>query len=256
MLLAIDIGNTNITLGVFSETLVSSWRLSTQPNATSDEYGTKILDLFHYATLERAKINAVAVASVVPSLTSLFQELTKKYFDLDAFIIDENVKNTLPNLYDNPKEVGADRIVNAVAALERVGAPCLVVDFGTATTFDCITKDKKYAGGLIVPGPNLSAESLALHTAKLPRVAFLKPAKLIGKSTVESIQSGLYYGYVELVDGLCERLKKELGSGCKIISTGGLASALAKDSKTIKPNSIYPNLTLEGIKLIWERNRG
>ncbi len=255
MLLAIDIGNTNITLGVFGENLVASWRLSTSPTATKDEYGTKILDLFHYATLQRTKIKGVAVASVVPALTPVFQEITKTYFDLDAFIIDEKIKNVLPNLYENPKEVGADRIVNAQAALEKAGAPCIVVDFGTATTFDCITRERKYGGGIIVPGPNLAAESLSLHTAKLPRVAFLKPSGLIGKNTVESIQSGLYYGYVELVDGLCQRLKRELGSSCKIIATGGLALAIAADSKYIKPQAVYPNLTLEGIKIIWERNK-
>lgn len=275
MLLAIDVGNTNITLGVFSTqkesgrslrgrissaapsspNLIASWRLSTFPNATVDEYGTKILDVLHYATIDKLDIKAFAVSSVVPSLTGVLQEIAQKYFKLTALVIDEKAKLPLTILTENPKELGADRIVNAVAALARFSGPCIVVDFGTAATFDCVTKKGEYAGGIIVPGPALSAESLSLHTAKLPRVKIAKPARLIGKNTVESIQSGLYFGYVSLIDGILDRLKQELGSGSKVIATGGLASLLATDSKYIRKDAIFPDLTLEGIYLVWEKNR-
>ncbi len=278
MLLAIDIGNTNITLGIFKgpalkelskpsraariftspaksqSSLVKSWRINTHPRGTADEYGTKALDLLHYSALERASITAVAIASVVPTLTGVFKDLTEKYFGLKPFVIGETGSISMINLYDNPKEVGADRIVNAAAAFKRFGGPCIVVDFGTAATFDCITKRGEYAGGIIVPGPNLAAESLSLHTAKLPKVSLSKPDRLIGKNTVGSIQSGLYYGYVALVDGLIEKIKKELGLATKIIATGGLASLIAPDSRYIDKDKIFPDLTLEGICLIYEDN--
>lgn len=275
MLLAVDIGNTNVTLGVFKKSkespkikeriikpvrsepfrLATSWRLSTGHSFTSDEYGTKILDLLHYATIEKSEINAVAVASVVPALTPVFEELSQKIFNLKPLVIGAETKIPILNLYENPKEVGADRIVNAVAAFSKFGGPCIVVDFGTATTFDCITKKGEYIGGLIVPGPILSAESLALHTARLPKVQIAKPDRFIGRNTTESIQSGLYFGYIALVDGIIERLKSELGTGSKIVATGGLASLLSGDSKTIKKELIFPELTLEGIRLIFEQNQ-
>jgi len=274
MLLAIDIGNTNITIGVFkadkepqkkpparlspqsprASTLVSSWRISTNASSTADEYGTKILDLLHYATIERAQIKAIAIASVVPPLTAVFEDISQKYFNIKPLIIGQNVKVPILNLYDNPKEVGADRIVNAVAAYARFGGPCIVVDFGTATSFDCLTKKGEYTGGVIVPGPKLSAESLYLHTAKLPKVEMAKPQRLIGRNTVESIQSGLYYGYVELVDGLIERLQKEMGSGTKVTATGGLAYVVCQDSKYVRKDMIVPELTLEGLSIIYEKN--
>ncbi len=277
MLLAIDIGNTNITLGVFKTSaqkdpakagraarifsapakaqrvLLKSWRLSTFSGATADEYGTKVLDLLHYATIERASIRGVAIASVVPGLTEVFKELTEKYFGIKPFVVGETGTIAMNNLYDNPKEVGADRIVNAVAAFRRFGGPCIVVDFGTAATFDCINKRGEYAGGLIVPGPNLAAQSLALHTAKLPKVNISRPERLIGKNTEGSIQSGLYHGYIALVDGLIEKIKKELGSA-KVVATGGLAGLIAADSRHIDKSSILPDLTLEGICLIYEDN--
>ncbi|MBI3012406.1 MAG: type III pantothenate kinase [Elusimicrobia bacterium] len=277
MLLAIDIGNTNVTLGIFkisslkgggksprgrsswlsaaAPTLVKSWRISTLVSATTDEYGTKILDLFHYAAIERLNVKAAAIASVVPSLTSVFQEIAQTYFNLKPFVVGENTKVTIANLYENPKEVGADRILNAVAASAKFGTPCVVVDFGTATTFDCVTKKGEYAGGLIVPGPILASESLSLHTAKLPKVGIEKPGRLIGRTTVESIQSGLYYGYVSLVDGVIERLKQEMGNETKVVATGGLAALLSKDSKFIQPELIFPHLTLEGLCMLWEKNQ-
>lgn len=263
MLLAIDIGNTNITLGLFriqsskeNPAALFSWRLSTPLSATADDLGTKILDLLHYKAIESVKIKALAIASVVPNLTQVFIEIASSYFNLKAYVIDETTKIPIQNLYENPKEVGADRIVNAVSAYLKFGAPCLVVDFGTATTFDCVTKRGAYAGGVIVPGPNLSSESLSLHTAKLPKVAIQKPAKLIGRNTVEAIQSGLYFGYIALVDGMVERLKKELGDKTKVAATGGLASLISQDSKTIKKDMIFPNLTLEGIVKLWKENCG
>ncbi len=255
MLLAIDIGNTNITLGVFrKKKLLQSWRLATLAGGTADEYGIKVMDILHYSRIESARITGVAVASVVPVLTDVFKELTQKYFKRKPFVIGEMGTIKMKNLYDDPREVGADRIVNASAAFRRFGGPCVVVDFGTATTFDCITQRGEYAGGLIVPGPNLAAQSLALHTAKLPKVNITRPGRLIGKTTSGSIQSGLYYGYIALVDGLIEKIKKELGSGTKVIATGGLASLIAPDSKTIDKNRIIPDLTLEGICLIYEDN--
>lgn len=276
MLLAIDIGNTNVNLGIFrslkesaktprthlsfskdsaGSALVASWRLASVPSATADEYGTKILDLLHYSTIERAEIKAIALASVVPALNSVFEELSHKYFKIKSYVIGENLKVPMTVLYDHPKEVGADRLVNSVAAFTRFGGPCIIVDFGTATTFDCVSKKGEYCGGIIVPGPVLSAESLALHTAKLPRVEMAKPQKLIGKNTVESIQSGLFYGYLCLVDGLVERLKSELGSGSKVIATGGLASLICAETKQIKKESVVPDLTLEGIRIVFEKNQ-
>lgn len=268
MLLAIDIGNTNVTLGVFKTVRAGagtsergarlpdrSWRLATASGATADEYGIKLLDLLHYSQIEQGAITAVAIASVVPVLTSVFLELSQRYFNIRAFVIDENTRLPIRNLYDNPKEVGADRLVNASAAYARFGGPCMVVDFGTATTFDCVNGRAEYAGGIIVPGPALSAESLALHTAKLPKVSIAKPERLVGKSTIESIQSGLYYGYLKLVDGLVEKLIDELGRSTQVVATGGLAGLLAVDSKYIRPDQIFPDLTLEGICLLYERNR-
>lgn len=275
MLLAIDVGNTNVSLGVFRvikdapkqsrsrisshpsvppPQLIASWRLATSVVSTSDEYGTKILDFLHYATIPRVEIKAVAVASVVPPLNGVFEELAFKYFKIKPYLINERSKIPLSNLYENPKEVGADRIVDSVAAYVRFGGPVIVVDFGTATTFDCVTKKGEYAGGVIVPGPALASESLSQRTANLPRVEIAKPDHLIGKNTVESIQSGLYYGYISLVDGIIDRLKSELGSGTKIVSTGGLASLIAGGSKHVRSDLIQPDLTLEGIHLVWERN--
>lgn len=263
MLLAIDIGNTNITLGIFEPRkgkapkipkVSQSWRLNTVAKGTADEYGSKILDLLHYASIDRSRIKHVAIASVVPPLTAAFKEFTLKIFRFKPYIIGETGRISMPNLYDNPREVGADRIVNAVAAFKRVGGPCIVVDFGTATTFDCVTKKGEYTGGIIVPGPNLAAESLALHTAKLPKVNMVKPDRVIGKTTVGSIQSGLYFGYLALVDGLIQRIKKDLGASCKVLATGGLAGLIAPESKYIDVKMIFPDLTLEGICLLHEEN--
>lgn len=263
MLLAIDIGNTNIALGVFhgnkkkknfNYSLLTSWRLTTLLSATMDEYGIKILELMRHTEIKKREIEAIAIASVVPTLTSVFKEGSKKYFKLTPWIIGENLKIGMTNLYEDPKEVGADRIVNAMVSYSKFGAPLIVVDFGTATTFDCVSKKGDYLGGIIVPGPILSAESLYLHTAKLPRVELAKSNHLIGKNTVESIQSGLYFGYLSLVDGIVERLRAELGEECRVVATGGLAFLMAEDSKYIKRELVFPDLTLEGVCLAWEKS--
>lgn len=261
MLLAIDIGNTNITIGVFKyegrtalRKPVHTWRLSTSKTRTEDEYGTQILDLFQHARLESDDIKGIALASVVPSLNHTFKHLVKKYFRQQPLFIDHvTSKKVLDVLALNPNEVGADRIANAAAAGTLYGGPAIVIDFGTATTFDCIDKRGNYIGGVITPGPNIAAESLAKFTAKLPRVAMVKPARVLGKTTVEGIQSGLYYGYIGLIKEILKRVSKEMGGSPKVIATGGLASLIIADMKEVK--DVVPELTLEGIRIIWEKHR-
>ncbi|MBN1622210.1 MAG: type III pantothenate kinase [Endomicrobiales bacterium] len=260
MLLAIDIGNTNITLGIFRfdsgkpvRRPVSVWRLGTDQSRTSDEYGTKILDLFHYALLEANEVKAVAIASVVPKFDSVFEELSIKYFKKNPFFITGAGKIPLKILYDNPGEVGADRIANAVAAYDLYKSPVVVIDFGTATTFDCISKRQEYLGGVIVPGPVIAQESLARRTAKLPKVDILRPKKAIGKSTVTSIQSGLFYGYLGLIKEVLKRVSVEIPGRPRVIATGGLAELYTRNIKEVK--AVIPELTLEGIRIIWEKNR-
>ena len=265
ILLAIDIGNTQITFGVFTRTkknqtdynLQKSWRLQTFPHSTSDEYGLKIQSLLNQSPFAIETIEGIILASVVPSLTSVFSTLSQNYFNQTAKIVQETIHCPIENLYNTPQEVGADRIVNSFAAYHRVKSACVVVDFGTATTFDCITSQGAYSGGLIVPGPLLAAESLARHTAKLPKASIEKPVHLIGKTSLESIQSGLYYGYNALVDGILTRLEKEMDHPLSVLATGGLASLISKDSQWISDKNIVPNLTLEGLAKIFleESNR-
>ncbi|MBI4396398.1 MAG: type III pantothenate kinase [Elusimicrobia bacterium] len=265
MLLAIDIGNTNITFGIFrispsgaspshSEKLIAGWRLATQKNATADDYGAALLSLFRYAGLDPHHVQGVVVDSVVPSLDGAFQELAEKYFRRSPLFVDGRAKTGMKILYENPKEVGADRIVNAVAAYARVRGACIVVDFGTATTFDCINAQGHYVGGAITPGPLMAAEALAQKTAKLPLLGvFRRPPSVIGRTTLDSIASGLFYGYWGLVEGLLQRLRREMGGQPRVLATGGLASLLAPHVKLIK--EVVPDLTLEGLKIIWKRNR-
>ena len=251
MLLAIDVGNTNITFGIFSESL-RTFPLKTE-SAKKKNFSSELLKLVGSS---RATLDGVAIASVVPWVDPVLKKFTRHCLGIRRpFFIDERARMPIRNIYHDPKEVGADRIVNAVAAWERFHQPVVVVDFGTATTFDCITGKGEYAGGLIVPGPDMASESLNLKTAKLPFVRISKPSRLIGKTTKESIQAGLFYGYVSLVDGILLRLVKELGPRCKTIATGGLASLIAGSSRRLKKTSVYPNLTLEGIWLVWEMNR-
>ena len=254
MLLVIDIGNTNTALGVFDvDRLLADWRLETKQRQTTDEYGILARNLFALAGMDVNKIHHIVIASVVPQLNSVLEQMALKYFNIKPLFVEPGVKTGMPVLYDSPADVGADRIVNAVAADEKYGGPTIVVDFGTATTFDAISAKGEYLGGVIAPGPGISAEALFARTARLPRVELKAPAKVIGSSTVSSIQSGLYYGYVGLIDGILERMIPELGSTTTVVATGGYASLIGTGTHRIK--HIDPNLTLDGLRLIHERNK-
>jgi type III pantothenate kinase len=254
MLLVIDIGNTNTVLGVFNGNhLIASWRLETKQSQTADEYGILSRNLIALADIEFTKIRSIIIASVVPPLNSVLEEMALKYFKVKPLFVEPGIKTGVPVLYDSPADVGADRIVNAVAAYEKYGGPAIVVDFGTATTFDAISAKGEYLGGVIAPGPGISAEALFKRTARLPRVEIRAPSKVIGTSTVGSIQSGLYFGYIGLVNGILEHMLQELGSKTVVIATGGYASLIGSGVHLIR--HVDPELTLEGLRLIHERNR-
>lgn len=267
MLLVLDVGNTNTVLGVFAKAerpsvitdesvrydrLLSNWRVSTNVTATVDEYGVLFRNLFSMANLQATEMDGIVISSVVPPLDSTLRQVCERYFNTHPLFIEPGVKTGMPVLYDNPAEVGADRIVNSVAAFEKYGGPCIVVDFGTATTFDCVTARGEYLGGVICPGIGISADALFEHTARLPRVDIRKPARVIGSNTVGSLQSGLYYGYLALVDGIASLLLQELGEDTRVVATGGLASLLSAESKYIADVDEY--LTLHGLRIIWERH--
>src|SRR5262245_37544559 len=252
MLLAIDLGNTNTVFGVYdvNEQLIMHWRLSTQKERTVDEYGILLRNLFALEKIDAKKIRRVIISSVVPPLDPVLLEMASSYFSVQpVFVTHENAG--IPVLYDDPREVGADRIVNAVAAVQKYGGPAIVVDFGTATTFDAITEAGEYRGGVIAPGIVISAEALFEHAAKLPRIEIQKPANVIGTSTTGSMQSGLFYGYVALVDGIITRMKAELGFKTRVIGTGGQAPFICQDTKLIE--TVDPNLTLDGLQLVASR---
>jgi type III pantothenate kinase len=252
MLLAIDLGNTNTVFGVYdaSDKLVKHWRLSTQKERTVDEYGILLRNLFALEKIEANNIHRVIIASVVPPLDPVLNEMVSSYFSVKpVFVTHENAG--IPILYDKPSDVGADRIVDAVAVVHKYGKPAIVVDFGTATTFDAITSNGEYQGGVIAPGIVISAEALYHHAAKLPRIEIQKPAHVIGTSTVTSMQSGLFYGYVALVDGLITRMKKELGPNTKVIGTGGQAPLISQETTLI--DTVDANLTLDGLQLVASR---
>ena len=251
MLLAIDLGNTNTVFGVYdSGNLTKSWRLSTQKARTVDEYGILLRNLFALEQLDVAVIDAVIIASVVPPLDPTLDEMARRYFSVEPiFVSSENAGIRI--LYHDPSEVGADRIVDAVAAVERYGAPAIIVDLGTATTFDGITREGAYLGGLIAPGIEISARALTDSAARLPRVDIQKPNELIGRSTETSMQSGFFWGYVALVDGVIDRMKLELGDDARVIATGGMARFVEGESKWV--STIDPDLTLDGLYLVAKR---
>ncbi len=254
MLLAIDIGNTNVVLGVFNnEKLVENWRVGTNTQITPDEYAMIFKDLFGFAGLEFKQITGVIISTVVPPLLPVMIEMSLKYFRLEPMVVTHEVKTGITMRYDNPKEVGADRIVNAAAAYRFYGGPIIIVDFGTATTFCAVTKNGEYLGGAITPGVKISAEALFQRASKLPRVELVKPAKVIGADTISAMQSGIIYGYAGLVDGIVERMKKELSMEARVVATGGLAELVSPETKTIQ--EIRPHLTLEGLRLLYEINR-
>lgn len=260
MLLVLDVGNSNTVLGVYKtdenglagqSDLQADWRVTSTRTQTVDEYGVLFRNLFAMKSIDPSAIRGIIISSVVPPMDSTLRTVCERYFGVKPMFIEPGVKTGMPVHYDNPAEVGADRIVNGVAAFERYGGPCIIVDFGTATTFDAVSAKGEYLGGVIAPGIGISAEALFMRTARLPRVDIRKTAKVIGTNTVGSMQSGLYYGYVGLVDGILERVLDELGKA-KVVATGGLASLIGRGSKYI--SEIDEMLTLDGLRIIWDRN--
>lgn len=254
MLLVIDVGNTQTVMGVYEGAdLLVSWRLSTDIRKSGDEFWVILRNLFREAGLETTSVDGVCVSSVVPPLQSMLEEVCARYFKCEPVIVEPGVKTGLSILYDNPREVGADRIVNAVAGIHLYGCPLIIVDFGTATTFDAVSAKAQYLGGAIVPGISISAEALFQRTAKLPRVELVAPKTVIGKDTASSIKSGLIFGYAELVDGMVRRIRKEMEGVPKVIATGGYAEEIAKHSDEIE--EVSPLLTLVGLRIIYEKNK-
>jgi type III pantothenate kinase len=254
MLLVIDVGNTNTVLGVFEgKELRAQWRLSTNRAQTADEYGILLGNLFSLAGIQLTQISGIIIGSVVPPLNPALEEMAERYFHLQAVFLGPGTRTGMAVHYDNPQEVGADRIANAVAAFEKHGGPCVVVDFGTAITFDAISEKGEYLGGVIAPGVGISAEALCAHAARLPRIEVREPQRVIGTNTVASMQSGLFYGAVGLIDGILDRLCATLGKKTKVIATGGEATLVAAASKYKPP--VDPFLTLEGLRIVYERSQ-
>jgi type III pantothenate kinase len=258
VLLAIDVGNTNIVLGVFNGmTLVHSWRLTTLRERTADELGILVTSLCRHHGLGREDISGIVMASVVPPQTGTMITMVRDYFGRQPLNLEPGVNTGMPVLYDNPREVGADRVVNGIAAYEQFARPderaVIVVDFGTATTFDAVSAKGEYLGGVICPGPQISADALFQRAAKLPRIDVQKPVKVIGTNTIMSMQSGLFWGYVDMVEGLVRRIRVELGGTPVVVATGGLATLVAPETKLI--DHVDGDLTLRGLRIVWERNQ-
>jgi type III pantothenate kinase len=253
VLLTIDVSNTYTKVGVYEgDRLARHWRLRTEPERTADEYGVMLLGLFEVAGAAASDITGVAVSSVVPPMNETMDELSRNFFGHTPLFVGPGVRTGMPILYENPRDVGADRIVNGVAAYERTHGPCIVVDFGTATTFDYVTGRGEYLGGVIVPGIGISLDALFVRTAKLPRVELIRPPKVVGRNTVHAIQSGAVYGYTALVDGLVARIRSENDAGARVLATGGLAPLIAPVSTTIE--AVDEFLTLDGLRIVHTRH--
>ena len=254
MLLVIDVGNTNMVLGVYKDTeLLDHWRISTDRQRTTDEYGVLIRELFYLNDLRADDINAIIISSVVPPVVPTLERMCQRYFGLSPLLIGPGVKTGMDIRYDNPREVGADRIVNAVAAYEKYGGPVIIVDFGTATTFCAVDAKGVYLGGSICPGIGISTEALVQRTAKLPRIELKRTDSVICRNTIESMQAGVFYGFVGQVEGIVSRMRRELDMSARVVATGGLAVVIAPATKTI--DVVEPTPTLEGLRIIYERNR-
>ena len=254
MLLVVDVGNTNTVLGLFDGAeLVHDWRIRTVVDHTVDEYGMLIYNLYKTSRISSRKIRDIIISCVVPPMLNILEPLCGKYFSLKPLIVGPGVKTGMPIFYDNPKEVGADRIVNAVAGYEKYKQDLIIVDFGTATTFDYVSARGEYMGGCIAPGIMISSEALFERAAKLPRVELSKPRSIVAKDTVSSMQAGIIYGYAGLVDGICERMKAEVKSNPLVVATGGLAKIVAPETRNI--NIVDDMLTLEGLRIIYLRNK-
>jgi type III pantothenate kinase len=253
-LLTIDVGNTNAVFGLFAgESLVGSWRLATAPERTADEYAAMLLPLFHNAGIPRETIGGAVIASVVPPLTGIMAELVGRYWGLSPLVVSHDLKTGLEIRYDRPREVGADRICDAVAAKALYGCPAIIIDFGTATTFNAISATGEYLGGAIAPGINISMEALARYAAQLQRIELTAPPSAIGRNTVHAMQSGVFLGYLGLVETMTARFQRELGGGARVIATGGLSRLIGPATTMIEV--VDPELTVQGLRLIWEMNR-
>jgi type III pantothenate kinase len=254
MLLCIDLGNTNITFGLYDgDDLLYHWRIKTDHHKMPDEYGMLLLSLFAYAGHRPQDVTGICMCSVVPPLVSIFEQMCSVYFGQEPLCVDVGVKTGVKIRYDNPHEVGADRVMDAAAVYQLYGGPACVVDFGTATTFNAISRDGDYLGGAIAPGIGIAADALFSKTAKLPRVDLLRPPRAIGSNTVHSMQSGLLFGYVGLVEGMVARFRAELGDDMRVIATGGLAETIARETEVIQ--AVDPWLTLKGLRIVWELNQ-